>query len=98
MALPGQGQKSISPAKLLVEGVCPLSSDPEYLLSDRSTNMLSYLMNSVCRVLGIHKVKSTAYHPQYSRQNRQYRQIAGWGSQVPVEGRKTAYTAGCSGH
>ena len=67
MALPGQGQKSISPAKLLVEGVGPLCSDPEYLLSDRSTNMLSYLMNSVCRVLGIHKVKSTAYHPHTDR-------------------------------
>ena len=35
---------------------------------------------------------------QCSRQNRQYQQIAGWGSQVPVEGRKTAYIAGCSGH
>ena len=35
---------------------------------------------------------------QCSRQNRQYRQFAGWGSQVLVEGRKTAYIAGCSGH
>jgi hypothetical protein len=30
--------------------------------------------------------------------NWQYWQIASWGSQMLVEGRKTAYIAGCSGH
>ena len=37
---------------------------PEALLSDRGTNLLSHLMEDVCKLLGIHKLNTTAYHPQ----------------------------------
>lgn len=36
---------------------------PECLLSDRGTNLLSYLKD-VCSLLGIQKLNTTAYHPQ----------------------------------
>ncbi len=37
---------------------------PEKLLSDRGTNLLSFLMRDVCQLLGITKINTTAYHPQ----------------------------------
>ena len=37
---------------------------PEALLSDRGTNLLSCLMQDVCKLLGIKKLNTTAHHPQ----------------------------------
>lgn len=37
---------------------------PEYLVSDRGTNLLSSLMQEVYEIGGIHKLSTTAYHPQ----------------------------------
>ena len=56
--------KSIRLAKLLVEYVIPLFGVPEALLSDRGTNLLSYLVKDLCTMLGIKKINTTAYHPQ----------------------------------
>ena len=44
--------------------VVPLCDVPEALLSDRDTNLLSYLMTDVCRLFGTKKLNTTAYHPQ----------------------------------
>ena len=51
-------------ARLLADEVVPLFGVPEALLSDRGTNLLSYLMKDVCSFLGIKKLNTTAYHPQ----------------------------------
>ena len=37
---------------------------PENLLSDWGANLLSHLMMDICKLLGIHKLNTTAYHPQ----------------------------------
>ena len=37
---------------------------PEALLSDRGTNFLSSLGLDLCKLLGIEKLNTTAYHPQ----------------------------------
>jgi hypothetical protein len=37
---------------------------PEALLSDRGANLLSHLMLDICRLLGIEKLNTTAYHPE----------------------------------
>ena len=42
----------------------PMFGVPEALLSDRGTNLLSHLMQDVCKLLGIRKLNTTAYHPQ----------------------------------
>ena len=57
-------QKAIRLAKLLVEEVVPLCGVPESLLSDRGTNLLSHLMTDLCKMLGIKKLNTTAYHPE----------------------------------
>ena len=50
--------------KILVEEIVPNFGVLESLLSDRGTNLLSHLMIDVCQLLGIHKLNTTAYHPQ----------------------------------
>ena len=57
-------QKTTRIAKLIAEEVIPVFGVPECLLSDRGTNLLSSLMQDLCRILGITKLNTTAYHPQ----------------------------------
>ena len=57
-------QKTLRIVDILVEEVIPMCGVPEALLSDRGTNLLSFLMMDMCRCLGIEKLNTTAYHPQ----------------------------------
>ena len=57
-------QKTDRIVRILVNEVVPMFGVLEALLSDRGTNLLSYLMKDVCSLLGIEKLNSTAYHPQ----------------------------------
>ena len=57
-------QTSETIAKLLVDGVICRHGVPEYLVSDRGSNLLSSLMQEVYEATGIHKLSTTAYHPQ----------------------------------
>ena len=61
---PVPDQKAERIARLLVEEVVPVFGVPEALLSDRGTNLLSHLLQDVCRLMGIKKLNTTAYHPQ----------------------------------
>jgi len=61
-ALPDQRTHRL--VKVLVEEIIPIFGVPEALLSDRGTNLLSHLMQDVCKMLGIQKLNTTAYHPQ----------------------------------
>ena len=51
-------------AKLLVKEVIFRHSVPKEILSDHGTNFLSNLLCEVYSLLGIHKLNTTAYHPQ----------------------------------
>lgn len=64
LVFPVPDQKAQRLARLLVEEVIPFFGVPEALLSDRGTNLLSHLMQSVCELMGIRKLNTTAYHPQ----------------------------------
>ena len=57
-------QKAIRIAKLLAEEVVPNFGCLEALLSDRGVNLLAYIVQDVCKLLGITKLNTTAYHPQ----------------------------------
>ena len=57
-------QTSETIAKLLIDHVICRHGVPEYLVSDRGTNLLSSLMQEVYEITGIHKLSTTAYHPQ----------------------------------
>jgi len=61
-AIPDQKTERI--AKLLAQEIVPMFRVPEALLSDRGTNLLSFLMQDVCKLLGIKTLKTTAHHPQ----------------------------------
>ena len=64
LVFPVPDQKAIRLARLLVNEVVPMFGVPEALLSDRGANLLSHLMEDVCKLLGIRKLNTTAYHPQ----------------------------------
>ena len=64
LAFPVPDQKAIRLVKFLTEKVIPWFGVPEALLSDRGTNLLSHLMLDICKKLGVHKLNTTAYHPQ----------------------------------
>jgi len=57
-------QKAVRIAKLLAEELIPMFGCPESLLSDRGTNLLATVMQDVCKLMGITKLNTTAYHPQ----------------------------------
>lgn len=61
---PVPDQRAERIARLLCEEVVPVISVPEALLSDRGANLLSHLMDDVCKLLGIQKLNTTAYHPE----------------------------------
>lgn len=48
----------------MVEEIVPFFGVPEGLLSDRGTNLLSHLMMDICKLLGVNKLNTTAYHPE----------------------------------
>ncbi len=64
MVYPVPNQKAIQIVRLLTEEAIPTFGVQEALLSDRGTNLLSHLMQDVCRLLGVKKLNTTAYHPQ----------------------------------
>jgi len=64
MVFPTPEQKAVRIAQLPVEEAIPTFGVPEALLSDRGTNLLSFLMKCICRMLGIEKLNTTANHPQ----------------------------------
>lgn len=61
---PMPNQKAIRITQLLVEEIIPTFGVPDTLLSDRGTNLLSFLMKDICKMLGIEKGNTTANHIQ----------------------------------
>ena len=50
-------------ARLLIDEIICRHGAPRYLLSDRGTNFLSKLVLEVCKLYGIRKLSTTAFHP-----------------------------------
>ena len=59
-----QDKKTARISRQIVEEVILLFGVLECLLSDRSTSLLSNLILDLCRILGITKLNTTAYHQQ----------------------------------
>ena len=51
-------------ARLLVEEIICRHGAPNRLLSDRGSNLLAEVMQRACKLCGIKKINTTAYHPQ----------------------------------
>ena len=61
---PTKDQTAPTVTKLLVEEIISRHGVPSELLSDRGSSFLSGLMKEIYSAMGIHKVNTTAYHPQ----------------------------------
>ena len=61
---PVRDQTAHTIARTLVEGIISRHGVPTEVLSDRGRNFLSDFMREVYHLMGIHKVSTTAYHPQ----------------------------------
>ena len=59
-----QNQEATTVADKLVSNFFLRFSPPEQLHSDQGRQFESSLLHEVCRSLGIHKTRTTAYHPQ----------------------------------
>ena len=63
-AIPIPNQKASTVADRLVDEVSMRFSAPEQLHSDQGWQFESQLLNEVCKLLHIHKTRTTPYHPQ----------------------------------
>ena len=63
-AFPLPDQTSESIARLLIDHIICRHGVPKELLSDRGTNLLSELIQDICRLMGMKKVNTTSHHPQ----------------------------------
>ena len=71
---PTEDQKARTIAEILVNRVFSRFGPPIVIHSDQDRNFESHIMQEVCRLMGTHKSRTTAYHPQcdglVERQNR----------------------------
>ncbi len=63
-SFPSDNQTRESIVRLLVDHISCRHGVPEESVSDRGANLLSMLMREVCQLTGMHKISTTAYHPQ----------------------------------
>ena len=78
-AFPTKDQRASTVAEVLVSRVFSRFGPPAIIHSDQGRNFESHLMHEICRLMGIHKSRTTAYHPQcdgqVERQNRTLQNI-----------------------
>ena len=78
-AFPTRDQKASTVADILVNRVFSRFGPPTITHSDQGRNFESNLMYEISRLMGIHKSRTTAYHPQgdglVERQNRTIQNI-----------------------
>ena len=63
-AVPLANQTAETVARAFVENVVARHGVPVKLLTDQRSNFESELMKEVFRILGVHKLRTSAYHPQ----------------------------------
>ena len=73
-AFPTKDQKASTVAEILVSQVFTRFGPPTVIHSDQGQNFESNLLQEVNNLMGVHKSRTTAYHPQcdglVQRQNR----------------------------
>ena len=62
--VPLKDQKAVTVAQVLMDEVVARHGTPHVLHSDQGKKFDSEVIKELCKLLGIHKVRTTAYHPQ----------------------------------
>ena len=60
--MPNQTAKTI--AKFVYQGYTYIFGTPARPLSDRGANLISKMIEEMCKILGVKKLQTTPYHPQ----------------------------------
>ena len=61
---PTRDQKAVTVAEILVSTVLSWFGPPVVIHSDQGSNFESKLVKEICNLMGIHKSRTSAYHPQ----------------------------------
>ena len=61
---PTKDQTAHTVTDILVSRVFSRFGPPQIIHSDQGRNFESVLMHEVCQIMGTHKSRTTAYHPQ----------------------------------
>ena len=61
---PTKDQKAITVAEILVSRVFSRFGPPVVIHSDQGSNFESNLIKEICNLMGVHKSRTSAYHPQ----------------------------------
>jgi len=59
-----QQQDAMTVARVFVEEIVLKFGIPQVMLTDQSSNFLSYLFANVCKLLRVKTIKTSSYHPQ----------------------------------
>uniref|UniRef100_A0A182F250 RNA-directed DNA polymerase n=1 Tax=Anopheles albimanus TaxID=7167 RepID=A0A182F250_ANOAL len=68
-------QEAITVARTFVENLICRHGVPEELVTDQGTNFMGQVMKSVCKILKIRKINTSAYHPQANLVERANREL-----------------------
>lgn len=63
-AIPVPNQEAVTVAEALVKHIICKFGTPQYILTDQGTNFMSEVFKSMCKLLKITKLNTTAFHPQ----------------------------------
>ena len=63
-AFPLRDTTSATLAKVLVDEIISRYGVPAYLHSDQGANLCSELIKTICKLLGVERTRTSAYHPQ----------------------------------
>uniref|UniRef100_A0A2M4CWN3 RNA-directed DNA polymerase n=1 Tax=Anopheles darlingi TaxID=43151 RepID=A0A2M4CWN3_ANODA len=70
-----ENQEAVTVAQTFVENVICRHGVPEELVTDQGTNFMGQVMKSVCKILKIKKINTSAYHPQANLVERANREL-----------------------
>lgn len=69
-AMPDQQSETV--ARVLFEHILCRYNIPKQIVTDNGTNFVGQVFNKLCKLLGVKKLRTTAYHPQANMVERQH--------------------------
>ena len=64
IAIPIENQEASTIAEAFVTKICLVHGIPQIVLTDQGANFVSQLFKQVCKLFKVHKIETSAYHPE----------------------------------